>query len=162
MFLIASIIGSCLLALGLWDKRARPMALLLVAVWCGAIMIDASASVEAAVALKPVVDFVGCIMALGLIVRERWSVGVPALFCVMMLVHAVYWTAWHNGVDLWYGYAHVLTALWLGQVACVAWTSGGRLIGIASSYIGAWLSAERHLAFSRSMGRSERADKESV
>ena len=136
MFEVASFAGALFLAFGLWDRRARPMALLLAFVWLEATLIDQVASVDAAVALKPVVDFVGGVMALALITRERWNLMVPALFCVMMLAHAGYWIAWHNGVDLWYTYAHALTALWLLQLAAVAWPAGGQLIGIS----GAWLS----------------------
>ena len=152
MLTVVSIAGAAFLALGLWDKRARPMALLLAFVWLEATLIDFVASVDVALALKPVVDFVGGVMALSLITKERWNLMVPALFCVMLLAHSGYWIAWHNGVDLWYAYAHALTALWLLQCAAVAWPSGGRVIGLASAYLGARLSSRGAMALRRSMG----------
>lgn len=163
MFEAASLLGPCLLALGLVDTRARLMALLLVLVWGETALIDFVASVEVAVALKPVVDLVGGVMALSVITRERWSLLVPALFCVMLLGHAAYWIAWHNGLNLWYIYAHALTALWLLQCAAVAWPSGGRVIGLASAYLGARLSSRGAMALRRSMGaRHDSSGKESL
>lgn len=163
MLTVVSIAGAAFLALGLWDKRARPMALLLAFVWLEATLIDFVASVDVAVALKPVVDFVGGVMALSVITRERWSLMVPALFSVMLLGHAAYWIAWHNGLNLWYIYAHALTALWLLQCAAVAWPSGGRVIGVASAYLGARLSSRGAMALRRSMGaRHGSSDQESL
>ena len=163
MFEAASYAGALFLAFGLWDRRARPMALLLAFVWLEATLIDQVASVDVAVALKPVVDFVGGMMALALITRERWNLMVPALFCVMLLAHSGYWIAWHNGVDLWYAYAHALTALWLLQCAAVAWPSGSRVIGLASAYTGSRLSSRRTMAVRRSMGaRDGSSDQESL
>lgn len=163
MFEAASILGLCLLAFGLVDTRARLMTLLLVIVWIETALFDAMVSVDMAVMMKPLIDFVGGIMALGIVTRERWSVMVPALFAVMLLCHAAYWLAWHNGIDLWYVYAHALTALWLLQCAAVAWPSGGRVIGVASAYLGARLSSRGALALRRSMGaRHGSSDQESL
>lgn len=163
MLTVVSIAGAAFLALGLWNRRARPMALLLAFVWLEATLIDLVASVEVAVALKPVVDLVGGVMALAIITRERWSLMVPALFSVMLLGHAAYWIAWHNSLNLWYIYAHALTALWLLQCAAVAWPSRGRVIGIASAYLGARLSFGSAMALRRSMGaRHDSSGKESL
>ena len=162
MFEAASILGPCLLAFGLMDTRARPMTLLLVIVWIETALFDTMVSVDMAVMMKPLIDFVGGIMALGIVTRERWSVMVPALFSVMLLGHAAYWIAWHNGLNLWYIYAHALTALWLLQCAAVAWPSGGRVIGIASSYMGVRLSARRACGHARDGSDLHCADKESV
>ena len=163
MFEAASLLGPCLLALGLVDTRARLMALLLVLVWGETALFDMMASTDMAVVMKPLIDFVGGIMALGIVTRERWSVMVPALFAVMLLCHSAYWLAWHNGIDLWYIYAHALTALWLLQCAAVAWPSGGRVIGLASAYLGARLSSRGAMALRRSMGaRHGSSDQESL
>lgn len=163
MLTVVSIAGAAFLALGLWNRRARPMALLLAFVWLEATLIDLVASVEVAVALKPAVDFVGGVMALAIITRERWNLMVPALFAVMLLCHSAYWLAWHNGIDLWYVYAHALTALWLLQCAAVASPSGGRVIGLASAYLGARLSSRGAMALRRSMGaRHDSSGKESL
>lgn len=163
MFEAASILGPCLLAFGLVDTRARLMTLLLVIVWIETALFDVMVSVDMAVAMKPLIDFVGGIMALGIVTRERWSVMVPALFAVMLLCHSAYWLAWHNGIDLWYVYAHALTALWLMQCAAVAWPSGGRVIGLASAYLGARLSSRGAMALRRSMGaRHGSSDQESL
>ena len=162
MFEAASTLGLCLLAFGLVDTRARLMTLLLVIVWIETALFDAMVSVDVAVMMKPLIDFVGGIMALGIVTRERWSVMVPALFAVMLLCHSAYWLAWHNGIDLWYVYAHALTALWLMQCAAVAWPSGGRVIGLASAYLGARLSSRGAMALRRSMGaRHGSSDQES-
>ena len=163
MFEAASILGPCLLAFGLVDTRARLMALLLVLVWGETALFDMMASTDMAVIMKPLIDFVGGIMALGIVTRERWSVMVPALFAVMLLCHSAYWLAWHNGIDLWYVYAHALTALWVIQTACVAWPSGGRLIGIASSYFGPRLSSRGRMAVGGSVrARDGSSDQESL
>jgi len=136
MIVAVSIAGLCLLALGLADTRARYMALILALVWLETALFDLMASVDMAIAMRPLIDFCGAIMALGVVTRERWSKLVPALFAVMMLCHSAYWLAWHNGVDLWYAYPHALNALWLCQLAAVAWPGGGQLVGV----VGAWLS----------------------
>lgn len=163
MFEVASYAGAFFLALGLWDKRARPMALLLAFVWLETTLIDQVASVDVAVALKPVVDFVGGVMALALITRERWNLMVPALFCVMMLAHAGYWIAWHNGIDLWYAYAHALTVFWLLQCAATSWPAGERIHDLASAYTRSRLSSRRTMAVRRSMGaRDGSSDQESL
>lgn len=163
MFEAASILGPCLLAFGLVDTRARLMTLLLVIVWIETALFDAMVSVDMAVMMKPLIDFTGGIMALGIVTRERWSVMVPALFAVMMLCHGAYWLAWHNGVDLWYVYAHALTAFWLLQCAAVAWPSGGRIVGLASAYLGARLSSRGAMALRRSMGAGHgSSDQESL
>lgn len=162
MFEAASLLGPCLLALGLVDTRARLMALLLVLVWGETALFDMMASTDMAVIMKPLIDFVGGIMAIGIVTRERWSVMVPALFAVMLLCHSAYWLAWHNGIDLWYVYAHALTALWLLQCAAVAWPAGRQAIGRASSYMGARLSARRACGHARDGSDLHCADKESV
>lgn len=162
MFEAASLLGPCLLALGLVDTRARLMALLLVLVWGETALFDMMVSVDMAVMMKPLIDFTGAIMALGIVTRERWSIMVPALFAVMMLCHGAYWLAWHNGVDLWYVYAHALTALWLLQCAAVAWPAGRQAIERASSYMGARLSFRRVGYSARSGADIHRADQESV
>lgn len=131
-----SIAGLCLLALGLADTRARLMALILALAWLETALFDIMTTVDMAIAMRPLIDFCAGIMALGVMTRDRWSITVPAVFSVMLLCHAGYWMAWHNGVDLWYVYPHALTALWLLQCAAVAWPAGGQLIGIS----GAWLS----------------------
>lgn len=162
MFEAASLLGPCLLALGLVDTRARLMALLLVLVWGETALFDMMVSTDMAVVMKPLIDFVGGIMALGIVTRERWSVMVPALFAVMLLCHSAYWLAWHNGIDLWYIYAHALTALWLLQCAAVAWPAGRQAIGRASSYMGARFTARRACGHARDGSDLHRADKESV
>ena len=163
MFIVVSIIGFVLLAMGLADKRARHMALLLALLWFETAVIDFGTTVDVAIALRPVVDFVGGIMALAMITRERWSLMVPALFAVMLLSHAAYWIAWHNGVDLWYVYPHALNALWLCQLAAVAWPSGSRVIGLASAYTRSRLSSRRTMAVRRPMGaRDGSSDQESL
>lgn len=162
MFEAASILGPCLLALGLGNARARPMALILVLVWIEAALFDLMVSVDMAVAMKPVIDLTGAIMSLGIVTRERWIVMVPGLFAVMLLCHSAYWLAWHNGIDLWYVYAHALTALWLLQCAAVAWPAGRQAIGRASSYMGARFIAGRACGHARDDSDLHRADKESV
>lgn len=160
MYEAVSIAGLCLLALGLADTRARPMALLLVIVWLETALIDASVSVDMSVVMRPVVDLVAGFMALKVIGRNRWSCAVPALFAVMLMCHAAYWTAWHNGIDLWYAYAHALNALWLCQLACVAWPFAGDRIARASSYLGSWLSSWRALALGRYWPGGDRSSSE--
>lgn len=162
MFEAASILGPCLLAFGLVDTRARLMTLLLVMVWIETALFDAMVSVDMAVMMKPLIDFVGGIMALGIVTRERWSVMVPSLFAVMLLCHSAYWLAWHNGIDLWYVYSHALTALWLMQCAAVASPAGRQAIGRASSYMGARFTARRTCSHARDGSDLHRADKESV
>lgn len=162
MFEAASILGPCLLVLALTDTKARLMALLLWLVWGETALFDMMVSVDVAVMMKPLIDFIGAVMALGIVTRERWSIMVPALFAVMMLCHAAYWLAWHNGIDLWYIYAHALTVLWLLQCAAVAWPAGRQAIGRASSYMGARFSSRRVGYSAFSSANIHRADKESV
>lgn len=163
MFEAVSILGPCLLALGLVDTRARLMTLLLVLVWSETALFDMMVSTDIAVIMKPLIDFVGGIMALGIVTRERWSIMVPALFAVMMLCHGAYWLAWHNGIDLWYIYAHALTVLWVIQTACVAWPAGRQAIGHASSYFGPRLSSRGRMAVGGSVrARDGSSDQESL
>lgn len=162
MFEAASILGPCLLALGLGNARARPMALILVLVWIEAALFDLMVSVDMAVAMKPVIDLTGAIMSLGIVTRERWSIMVTALFAAMMLCHGAYWLAWHNGIDLWYVYAHALTALWLLQCAAVAWPAGVKGFDRASTFVGDWFASRRVGCSARSGADLHRADQESV
>lgn len=155
MFEAVSIAGLCLLALGLADTRARPMALILALAWLETALFDIMTTVDMAIAMRPLIDFCAGIMALGVVTRDRWSITVPAVFSVMMLCHAGYWIAWHNGVDLWYAYPHALNALWLLQLAAVAWPAGGEIVQRASSYLGARMPSWGALDLSRSSRRSD-------
>lgn len=146
-----SIAGLCLLALGLADTRARLMALILALAWLETALFDLMATVDMAIAMRPLIDFCAGVMALGVVTKDRWSITVPAVFAVMLLCHGAYWMAWRNGVDLWYAYPHALNALWLLQLAAVAWPSGGKLVGLVGSWIGG-IVHDRSRAFGSAVG----------
>lgn len=148
MIAAVSIVGFVLLLIAASDRRARLMAALIALVWLETALVDVVMGVDSAVIMRGPIDFVGAVMTLGLVTRERWSLAVPALFAAMLACHAGYWLAWHNGYDLWYTYANTLNVLWLCQLAAVAWPPGGNLIGHASAYMGSSFSDGRALGCS--------------
>lgn len=157
MLLIASIAGIVCLLIGMSDRRARPMAVLLALVWLETILIDTLAASVVAVALKVPVDLSAGILALGVVRKECWSLMVPALFSVILLCHAAFWLCGLNGVSIWEPYAYALTGLFLLQTASVAWPGGGHLIGRA----GAWVRSLGHGWRSRGFlgaGKATRTD----
>lgn len=119
------------------DRRARPMLALIALVLVQTALCDAllrDRLVE--IAIRAPIDLSAGLLSLNLVRREKWSMAIPAIFSVCLLVHAAFWLSYANGVDVWYDYAYTLNVLFLLQLACLAWPGGGQLIGRASAYMG--------------------------
>lgn len=130
-------VGIVLAVIAATDRRARPMLALIALVLVQTALCDAllrDRLVE--IAIRAPIDLSAGLLSLNLVRREKWSMAIPAIFSVCLLVHAAFWLSYSNGVDVWYDYAYTLNVLFLLQLACLAWPGGGQLIGRASAYMG--------------------------
>ena len=130
-------VGIVLAVIAATDRRARPMLALIALVLVQTALCDAllrDRLVE--IAIRAPIDLSAGLLSLNLVRREKWSLAIPAIFSVCLLVHAAFWLSYYNGVDVWYDYAYTLNVLFLLQLACLAWPGGGQLIGRASAYMG--------------------------
>ena len=130
-------VGIVLAVIAATDRRARPMLALIALVLvqtalCEALLRDRLVEI----AIRAPIDLSAGLLSLNLVQREKWSLAIPAIFSVCLLVHAAFWLSYANGVDVWYDYAYTLNVLFLLQLACLAWPGGGQLIGRASAYMG--------------------------
>lgn len=140
-------VGIVLAVIAATDRRARPMLALIALVLVQTALCDAMIGDRLTeVAMRAPIDLSAGLLSLNLVRRERWSMAIPAIFCVCLLVHAAFWLSYYNGVDVWYRYAHTLNVLFLLQLACLAWPGGGQLIGRASAYMGLWRSSRGAMA----------------
>ena len=123
-------VGIVLAVIAATDRRARPMLALIALVLVQTALCEQMVSDRLTeVAMRIPVDLAGGLLSLNLIRRERWSLMIPAMFCAFLFCHAAFWLARFNGVDIWGIYPHALNALFLLQLASLAWPGGGRLIG---------------------------------
>lgn len=136
-----TIVLGCIAAL---DRRAWPMlsviALGVFQMLLSEIVLE---DILHEVAMKAPIDFVAGLLALAVVRKERWSLAVPALFAVTLLLHATYWLAYWNGVDLWLWYAHSLNLTFIAQMLAVATPGGGQLVGIVRTWLGATVTRRR-------------------
>lgn len=140
-------VGVVLAVIAATDRRARPMLALIALVLVQTALCDAMIGDRLTeVAMRAPIDLSAGLLSLNLVRRERWSMAIPAIFSVCLLVHAAFWLSYYNGVDVWYDYAHTLNVLFLLQLACLAWPGGGQLIGRASAYMGLWRSSRGAMA----------------
>lgn len=113
--------------------------------------------------VRPMIDLCVGWISLSLVVpRERWTFIMPATFAIMMLAHGAFWLARSFGYDLWLPYVYTQNALWIAQLAGLAWPGGGKAYGRASSYLGSWMSFGGRLDLSRTGRRCNRTTEESV
>lgn len=142
---VVCVVAGFLAVLAVEDRRAWCMLVILGIALAQTAFIDAMVSDRLmALALRIVVDLCCGWLSIQAMDRgQRWTMMIPAIFVLMLLCHSLFWLMRWNGIDIWLPYAHSLNVLFLAHLIACCWPSGGRLIGIAHSWLGglvAWWS----------------------
>lgn len=147
-------VGIVLAAIAALDRRAWSSLILIAVVLVQTALAEHILSDRLSqLALRPAVDMCAALLSLSLVTpRERWTLIMPASFSLMMLAHGAFWLSRSLGYDLWLPYVYTQNALWIVQLTGLAWPGGGKAIGCASHYLGAWLPS-RGAVDCRSAGR---------